>query len=281
MGDVDEGLSASNIVIDIAGNLDSDVVMRSLNQTSSTYNAVKVGPNGITVAPEANSSLVMSLAGTIVNGSYLISTDTSGTTQWVRPQIFRPITGTSGTPGTKSLHCAYCTGGTASVTPVNTLVYYLPFIVAGTGNVTVQAHFESTSTAPGASPGTVTAKIYANSSTNGQPTGSSLYDLGSITLTNTTNAVFTNATTVSLPPGQYWVGYKFSATPSLRRVQIDQGASYRIVGGEVSAGTNYIFHYFTETVASGATAPASVGTLSEVNSTSLNGTVPGIMLQVT
>lgn len=281
MGDVDEGLSASNIVIDIAGNFESDVVMRSLNQTSSTYNAVKVGPSTITIAPEANSSLLMSLAGTIVNGSYLISTDTSGTTQWVRPQIFRPITGTSGTPGTKSLHCAYCTAGTASATPINTLVYYLPFIVAGPGNITVQAHFESTTTTPGASPGTVTAKIYANSSTNGQPTGSSLYDLGSITLTNTTNAVFTNATTVSLPPGQYWVGYKFSATPSLRRVQIDQGASYRIVGGEVNSGTNTIFHYFTETVTSGATAPASVGTLSELNSSSLNGTVPGIMLQVT
>jgi len=210
--------------------------------------------------------------------SGLESTDSSGLIS--KLQVFRPMTGGTG-DNLKYLHCVYCTAGTLSASAAtNTLVYYLPFTIGGSGNTSVKAAVQSTGTSPGASPGTITAKIYGASSTTGNPSGSSLYDLGTITLTNTTNAAFIGDTTVSLPPGHYWVGYKFSAAPVLRRLQIEQGASYRTVGGEVRSGTNYIFSYFSETVLSDSTAPSTVGTVSETNSTSLNTTVPVIYLQV-
>jgi len=210
--------------------------------------------------------------------SGLESTDSSGLIS--KLQVFRPMTGGTGN-NLKYLHCDYCTAGTVSASAAtNTLVYYLPFTIGGSGNTSVKAAVQSAASSPGASPGTITAKIYGASSTTGNPSGSSLYDLGTITLTNTTNAAFIGDTTVSLPPGHYWIGYKFSATPILRRLQIDQGASYRTVGGEVQSGTNYIFSYFSETVLSGSTAPSTVGTVSETNSTSLDTVVPAIYLQV-
>jgi len=210
--------------------------------------------------------------------SGLESTDSSGLIS--KLQVFRPMTGGTG-DNLKYLHCVYCTAGTVSASAAtNTLVYYLPFTIGGSGNTSVKAAVQSTGTSPGASPGTITAKIYGASSTTGNPSGSSLYDLGTITLTNTTNAAFIGDTTVSLPPGHYWVGYKFSAAPVLRRIQIDQASSYRTVGGEVRSGTNYIFHCFTETVTSGSTAPTTVGSLTEVNATSLNTTLPCIYLQI-
>ena len=210
--------------------------------------------------------------------SGLESTDSSGLIS--KLQVFRPMTGGTGN-NLKYLHCVYCTAGTVSASAAtNTLVYYLPFTIGGSGNTSVKAAVQSAASSPGANPGTITAKIYGASSTTGNPYGSSLYDLGTITLTNTTNTAFVGDTTVSLPPGHYWIGYKFSATPILRRLQIDQGASYRTVGGEVQSGTNYIFSYFSETVLSGSTAPSTVGTVSETNSTSLNTVVPAIYLQV-
>jgi hypothetical protein len=214
-------------------------------------------------------------------GEFLECLDSSGTTAWARQQSFRHLTGGTG-DNLKYLHCDYCTGGTASASAAsNTLVYYIPFTIYGPGNTSVKAALQSTSTTVGASPGTVTVKIYGASDTTGNPTGSSLYDLGTITLTNSTNTAFIGDTTVSLPPGHYWIGYKFSASvPVLRRVQIEQGRNYRTAGGEVRSGTNYVFHAFTETVASGSTAPSSVGTITEVNSTSLNTTIPSIYLQV-
>jgi hypothetical protein len=214
-------------------------------------------------------------------GKFLECLDSSGTTAWARQQSFRHLTGGTGN-NLKYLHCDYCTGGTASASAAsNTLVYYIPFTIYGPGNTSVKAALQSSSTAAGASPGTVTVKIYGASDTTGNPTGSSLYDLGTITLTNSANTAFIGDTTVSLPPGHYWIGYKFSASvPVLRRVQIEQGRNYRTVGGEVQSGTNYIFHAFTETVASGSTAPSSVGTITEVNSTTLLTTIPSIYLQV-
>jgi hypothetical protein len=210
--------------------------------------------------------------------SGLESTDSSGLIS--KLQVFRPMTGGTGN-NLKYLHCDYCTAGTISASAAtNTLVYYLPFTIGGSGNTSVKAAVQSTASSPGASPGTITAKIYGASSTTGNPSGSSLYDLGTITLTNTINAAFIGDTTVSLPPGHYWIGYKFSAIPILRRLQIDQGASNRTVGGEVQSGTNYIFSYFSETVSSGSTAPSTVGTVSETNSVSLNTVVPVIYLQV-
>ena len=210
--------------------------------------------------------------------SGLASTDSSGSISAL--QVFKPITGGTGN-NLKYLHCAYCTAGTVSASAAsNTLVYYLPFTIGGPENVSVKAAVQSAATNPGASPGTITAKIYGASITTGNPSGSSLYDLGTITLTNTTNTAFVGDTTVSLPPGHYWIGYKCSATPILRRLQIDQGALYRTVGGEVQSGTNYIFQYFSETVSSGSTAPSTVGTVSETNGTSLNTVVPAIYLQV-
>jgi len=195
-------------------------------------------------------------------------------------QVFRPMTGGTGN-NLKYLHCVYCTAGAVSASAAtNTLVYYLPFTIGGPGNTSVKAAVQSAATSPGASPGTITAKIYGASSSTGNPFGSSLHNLGTITLTNTTNAAFVGDTTVSLPPGHYWVGYKFSAAAVLRRIQIDQASSYRTVGGEVRSGTNYIFHCLTETVTSGSTAPNTVGSLTEVNSTSLNTTVPSIYLQI-
>jgi len=211
--------------------------------------------------------------------SGLESTDSSGLIS--KLQVFRPMTGGTGN-NLKYLHCDYCTAGTVSASAAtNTLVYYLPFTIGGSGNTSVKAAVQSAATSPGASPGTITAKIYGASSTTGNPSGSSLYDLGTITLTNTTNAAFIGDTTVSLPPGHYWVGYKFSAaTAVLRRIQIDQASSYRTVGGEVQSGTNYIFYCFTETVTSGSTAPTTVGSLTESNGASLNTVVPAIYLQV-
>jgi hypothetical protein len=214
-------------------------------------------------------------------GEFLECLDSSGTTAWARQQSFRHLTGGTGN-NLKYLHCDYCTGGTASGSAAsNTLVYYIPFTIYGPGNTSVKAALQSTSTAVGANPGTVTVKVYGASDTTGNPTGSSLYNLGTITLTNSTNTAFIGDTTVSLPPGHYWIGYKFSASvPVLRRVQIEQGRNYRTAGGEVQSGTNYIFHAFTETVTSGSTAPSSVGTITEVNSTSTNTTIPSIYLQV-
>jgi len=210
--------------------------------------------------------------------SGLESTDSSGLIS--KLQVFRPMTGGTGN-NLKYLHCDYCTAGTVSASAAtNTLVYYLPFTIGGSGNTSVNAAVQSTGTLPGASPGTITAKIYGASSTTGNPSGSSLYDLGTITLTNTIQAAFIGDTTVSLPPGHYWIGYKFSAAPVLRRIQIDQASSYRTVGGEVQSGTNYIFYCFTETVTSGSTAPTTVGSLTEVNGTGLNTTLPCIYLQI-
>ena len=71
----------------------------------------------------------------------------------------------------KYLHCAYCTGGTVSASAAsNTLVYYLPFTVGGPENVSVKAAVQSAATSPGASPGTITAKIYGASITTGNLT---------------------------------------------------------------------------------------------------------------
>jgi hypothetical protein len=199
---------------------------------------------------------------------------------WTGAGVFKPLSGGTGN-NLKYLHPPYCTGGTVSASAAtNTLVYYLPFTIGGPGNISVKAAVQSTGTSPGASPGTITAKIYSASSSTGNPSGSSLYDLGTITLTNTINAAFVGDTTVSLPPGHYWVGYKFSAAPVLRRIQIDQASSYRTVGGEVQSGTNWIFYCFTETVTSGSTAPTTVGSLTESNGTSLNTVLPCIYLQI-
>ena len=199
---------------------------------------------------------------------------------WTGLGVFKVMSGGTGN-NLKYLHPPYCTGGTVSASAAtNTLVYYLPFTVGGPGNVSVKAAVQSAASSPGASPGTITAKIYSASSSTGNPSGNSLYDLGTITLTNTTNAAFIGDTTVSLPPGHYWVGYKFSATPILRRIQIDQASSYRTVGGEVQSGTNYVFYCFTETVTAGSTAPSTVGSLTESNGTSLNTVLPCIYLQI-
>jgi hypothetical protein len=236
----------------------------------NSWNGLTGAVTGVTAI---NAGTGISITGTT---NPTISVDTST----IAISVFKVMSGATGN-NLKYLHCDYCTGGTISASAAtNTLVYYLPFTVGGPGNVLVKAAVQSAATSPGASPGTITAKIYGASSSTGNPSGSSLYDLGTITLTNTTNAAFIGDTTVSLPPGHYWIGYKFSAIPILRRLQIDQGASYRTVGGEVQSGTNYIFSYFSETVSSGSTAPSTVGTVSETNSTSLNTVVPAIYLQV-
>ena len=241
---------------------------------AQTFSALQTFTTGITASGLTLTGQFNITSNTPALDEVLTCYDTNGQAKW-NPAPIYSILSVSGTrqisPITMTIIAA------TSTTAPNTNVHYLPFLITGTRQVKVALY---TNTPAPTVTGTYNAKVYNADPTTGRPSGSSIGDFGTVTVTASANTSFASTTGVTLSPGMYWVGLNCSANiTNLKRWTADTTGIGRIGGLIGAAATPTYIMAYTETLGvAGSGAPASVGSVSEVLSSATN--VPGFGLLI-